>query len=54
MAMGATTSRILRGVLAQGLRVVWAGIAVGTVITLAAARLATGLVIVRIRSPVSR
>jgi predicted permease len=43
MAMGATTSRILRGVLAQGLRLVGAGIAIGTVIALAAARLAIGL-----------
>jgi predicted permease len=43
MAVGATTRDILRGVFAQGMRLVGIGLVIGTAISLAAARIAAGM-----------
>ena len=43
MAIGATATQILRGVLTQGMKLVGVGIAIGAAISLAAAQLAVGM-----------
>jgi predicted permease len=43
MALGATAARILKGVLAQGMRLVGTGLAIGTVVSLLLARAAVGM-----------
>jgi ABC-type antimicrobial peptide transport system permease subunit len=43
MAVGATSTQILRGVLRQGMKLVGAGLLIGTAISLAVAQLAVGI-----------